>query len=259
MPRTARELTDPYISTLTPPPRAGARVCDVCHGPTGTGFVRCLSCNRTTRQVSRPVTLVVPISLYVVPSQLHHVLRSYKDAPVAATRRELRARVAALLLRFLSRHGDCICAAASSGWGVLTTVPSSRERGGTHPLEQAIQMAPALRDRHERLLRPGQGGLDHNRASDQGFEVARDVEAERILLVDDTFTSGARIQSAASALQLAGATVVAGVIVGRVIDPTFRQESQAFWDAARDERFTFRALLPRAVVRTAPTPRPDRR
>lgn len=239
MPRTARELTDPYISTLTPPPRAGPGVCDVCHGPTGAGFARCLSCNRTTRQVSRPLALVVPISLYVIPGQLHHVLRFYKEAPVEATRRELRARVAALLLRFLTRHGDCIRGAAGEDWNLLTTVPSSRERGGTHPLEQAIEMAPTLRDQHERLLRSGAAALDHNQASDHGFEVIRDVHGERILLVDDTFTSGARMQSAASALQLAGATVVAGAVVGRVIDPTFREESQAFWDTASREQFTF--------------------
>lgn len=189
--------------------------------------------------MSRPLTLIVPISPYVIPSQLHHVLRSYKDAPVAATRQELRARVAALLLRFLTRHGDCIRAAAGDDWDVLTTVPSSRERGGTHPLEQAIEIAPALRAQHERLLRPGEAALGHNQASDQGFEVVPNVERERILVVDDTFTSGARIQSAASALQLAGATVVAGVVVGRVIDPTFREESQAFWDAASRERFAF--------------------
>jgi predicted amidophosphoribosyltransferase len=40
----------------------------------------------------------------------------------------------------------------------------------------------------------------------------------RILLVDDTFTSGATFQSAASALALGGADVIAGVVIGRVID-----------------------------------------
>lgn len=193
----------------------------------------------TIRQVSLPLTLVVPISLYVVRGQLHHVLRSYKDAQVPETRTELRARVAALLYRFLAHHGGCIERAAAGSWDVLTTVPSSHTRSGTHPLEQAIEMAHALRDQHGRLLRLGETELAHNRASDRGFEVTQDVRGKRVLVVDDTFTTGARMQSAASALQLAGATVAAGVVIGRVIDPTFREESQAFWDAASRERFSF--------------------
>jgi hypothetical protein len=48
----------------------------------------------------------------------------------------------------------------------------------------------------------------------------------RILLIDDTFTSGARLQSAASALALAGATVVAAFTLGRFIRPDYNVESQ---------------------------------
>jgi hypothetical protein len=39
-----------------------------------------------------------------------------------------------------------------------------------------------------------------------------------MLLVDDTMTTGAKLQSAASALNLGGARVVAAVVLGRVID-----------------------------------------
>jgi hypothetical protein len=60
-----------------------------------------------------------------------------------------------------------------------------------------------------------------------------------VLLVDDTFTSGARGQSAASALQLAGAHVVAMVPVGRYIRPDFSPMTQTFWDDARRTRFDF--------------------
>lgn len=181
----------------------------------------------------------MPISLYEIPGQLHHVLRSYKDAPAAETRAELRVRVAALLLRLVAEHGDCIARAAGAGWDRIATVPSSREAGGLHPLEQAIEMAVSLRERHERLLRPGKGELAHLVANDRGFEVVRDVRGKRILLVDDTFTTGARMQSAASALQLAGAHVVAGVVVGRVIRPDFSEETRRLWEAARAQTFRF--------------------
>ena len=47
-----------------------------------------------------------------------------------------------------------------------------------------------------------------------------------MLLVDDTFTSGARAQSATSALNNAGATVAAIVPIGRVISPEYNED---FW------------------------------
>jgi hypothetical protein len=60
-----------------------------------------------------------------------------------------------------------------------------------------------------------------------------------VLLVDDTFTSGARLQSAASALALGGATVVAGVVVGRFCNPGFNDATQQLWDDASERRFSF--------------------
>jgi orotate phosphoribosyltransferase len=60
-------------------------------------------------------------------------------------------------------------------------------------------------------------------------------------VVDDTMTTGARVHSAASALQPAGAHVVAAVVVGRVITPDFNEESRRLWDAAGDQRFEARA------------------
>jgi adenine/guanine phosphoribosyltransferase-like PRPP-binding protein len=60
-----------------------------------------------------------------------------------------------------------------------------------------------------------------------------------VLLVDDTFTSGATFQSAASALTLAGATVVAGVVIGRVIDTDFSKQAADLWDRQRAIRFRF--------------------
>ena len=60
-----------------------------------------------------------------------------------------------------------------------------------------------------------------------------------MILVDDTFTSGARIQSAASALALAGANVVAAVTIGRVINPRFNDATAELWADARGTRFDF--------------------
>jgi hypothetical protein len=71
---TPEEITDPLLSTYVPVPPVGPGVCDLCHSQPSPGYTRCYSCTLTTQQVSRPVDLVVPISLCVRDSQLHWVL-----------------------------------------------------------------------------------------------------------------------------------------------------------------------------------------
>jgi len=154
-------------------------------------------------------------------------------------RAELRPRVAALLYRFLDGRRLCIVNAAGADWNIITTVPSSQEREGEHPLERVVRMARTLTDEYEALLEPGPGEIGHNRARDDGYTVTRDVESEHVLLVDDTFTSGARVQSAASALQLAGATVVVAVPVARVINPSWNEAAETLWSDARAREFDF--------------------
>jgi orotate phosphoribosyltransferase len=60
-----------------------------------------------------------------------------------------------------------------------------------------------------------------------------------VLLIDDTFTTGARIQNCASALTLAGADVVGAVIVGRFMRPDWSAETQALRNRQRALRFDF--------------------
>lgn len=176
-------------------------------------------------QVSRPCDTVVPVSLYSIPSQLHHVLRQYKDARRAG----LDVQAIALLMYFLGLHGHCI-EAVGGAWDFVTNVPSSSGRSGTHPLVKAMAMVPALHAQYRDVLSRGPGKLGHLIASDDGFEVTAKIRGQRVLVVDDTYTSGARAQSAASAIALAGASVSAVVAVGRVIEPAYKPSTKAYWD-----------------------------
>ncbi len=240
---TVEEYTDPFVRTFTPPPLAGAGVCELCHSwtgtrPDGSRYRLCSGCEETVRAVARPVRLVVPVSLYVVGGQLHTVLNGYKNSPDAAARERLRLRVAALAARFLRDHGECIRRAARD-WNTLAIVPSSASREGTHPLEQAIRMARAHRPLYRPLLERTEVPLDHRLADQRGFRVTADVGGKRVLLVDDTFTTGARIQSAGSALALAGADVVAAVVLGRVVQPSFSAGAEALWQEQSTTPFDF--------------------
>jgi predicted amidophosphoribosyltransferase len=239
---TAIELTDPYIRTYTRVLPAGPGVCEICHGAPGTGWERCWSCDQTMGQVTNPVQLVVPISLTELLGQLHHVLRSYKrDDYPAHVREAFQLQVSALLARFLWKHGECIREAAGEDWDCITVVPSSQARPGPHPLEQALRLFPFLEDQYRDLLGSGPEKADHNRASVSAYAAKGPVADLRVLLVDDTFTSGARAQSAASALKVAGARVVAMVPIGRVIKPDFSEEAADLLARAREEPFTFDA------------------
>lgn len=100
-------------------------------------------------------------------------------------------------------------------------------------------VAHFLSDQYRHLLGPGAEKIDHNHAADGAYGVTEYVDGLGILLLDDTFTSGARAQSAASALQLAGAQVVAMVPIGRLIKREFSDESAALLDRAGEEPFDF--------------------
>jgi hypothetical protein len=237
---TFRDYTEPYLSIYTPVLPSGPGVCEICHGAPGPGFDRCSSCVRTMKQVVRPVRRVVPISLYQTPGQLWKVLRDYKDGFTATQRRQFTLQVAATIGRFLVAHQRCITGSGQTPWDVIATVPSSHGRVGTHPMRQALGMLPpAFGGQEAELLGQGSVPVDHRQADDRGFLVRTEVRGARILLVDDTFTTGARVQSAASALQLAGGHVLAAVVVGRVIRPEWSTESAALWRAAQSRRFSF--------------------
>jgi hypothetical protein len=98
---------------------------------------------------------------------------------------------------------------------LLAVVPTGAGRPGPHPLLQLV--SPYLCLPGCRLaLRPGRQGrdLDLDR-----FEVRSRPAGASVLLLDDTWVSGASAQSAAAALKLAGARHVAVVVLGRHVNP----------------------------------------
>jgi adenine/guanine phosphoribosyltransferase-like PRPP-binding protein len=212
---------------------AGERhdVCIVCHGPAGPGYRTCWSCGVITRRLGRPLGYpVVPISLYRPGGSLHRALVRYKSGRVRRERDELSSAMAELIAWYLSLHSHCIAIAAGGGWDVITVVPSTRRPGPLHPLASALGHAPFLAQRHEVLLRRGEEPLDHLVAGARAFVPEGRCAGRRVLLVDDTFTTGAHARSAAAALQAAGATVVALLVVGRMVHPEAVTWDPNWWE-----------------------------
>lgn len=238
MASAAADHTDPYLGTYRTVPKADPGVCVVCRSGPNSGFNTCRSCDKAIKQVTRPTRHVVPISLYKIPSQLHHVLRYYKDGPseVAAP---FKLQVAAMLSRFLEFHERCAESLSGGSFTLVTNVPSTRgKRLGTHPLVEAIRLVRRLTTRYSPTLTPT-ATVQDRQASDSRFSPSRRVSGERVLLIDDTFTTGARVQSAASTLHIAGATSVTALVVGRVINPDWNDNCGRIWEESESSSFTF--------------------
>jgi hypothetical protein len=215
MPAVYPVQANPVRAAHPSPPPGSPAACGVCRGPVRPGFARCYQCG--CHGLLGPGLLadaVVPISYAVKGTGLAADLWRYKSwRPPSAS---AGAALLALLLTFLHDHGPCVWAhAGMAAPGRLAVVPTGCGRPGPHPLLELT--APYLRLPLTRLaMRPGRQGRD---LDIQRFNAERAVARADVLLIDDTWVSGASAQSAAAALKLAGARRVAIVVLGRHLDP----------------------------------------
>jgi predicted amidophosphoribosyltransferase len=193
-------------------PRLGPGVCLDCFNLTD-GYERCYACSHGELHLDA----MVPISYSVGHEYLHHALAGYKR--LEGTRAAAMTRqVAGILERFLYQHEACVAAAAGiAGFDLVTTVPSSHaERDHDHPLRRIVgELVEPTRARYEPLLRRTTHDVIARRFDRRRFGTTRALSGARVLLIDDTWTTGASAQSAAAALKAAGAAAVGAVVVGR--------------------------------------------
>jgi hypothetical protein len=171
---------------------------------------------------------VVPIAYAVKGGEHARNLWLYKSGrPGAAA---AAAALRALLMVFLHDHGPCAWRAAGMAAPThLALVPSGRGRPGPHPLRSLAAPYLAtpwtglgLRSRDDQEIRD----LDPDR-----FRAQR-LAGARVVLLDDTWTSGASAVSATAALKLAGARSVAVIVLGRHVAAARGQPGPAaFWPA----------------------------
>jgi hypothetical protein len=191
-------------------------LCAVCHGPAAIGSARCFQCDLHSQCAPGSLAdIVVPIAFAIKGGPHARNLWLYKSGQSRASSQvaEVAAgQLLALLLVFLRDHGRCVWrAAGSTGPTHLAVVPTARGRPGPHPLRALISphvVAPWA----ELATLPGGHPV---RELDPGRFAAGPLPGARVLLVDDTWTTGATAQSAAMALRQAGASSVAIVVLGR--------------------------------------------
>jgi predicted amidophosphoribosyltransferase len=213
-----------------PVPAAEPGVCRLCHGPARDSRARCWCCRAVSRALGddsgdHPT---VPASLFMADDPLHTVLRGYKDAGAVAARRHFARRLAAHVDAFLEAHARCVEREAGP-WDAVAVVPSSVRRAfvdgsgrsgrvwARHPLTAVIDDVGVLSGIHRVELVRGPGAVGHLAPQRHAFVAPETARRRRVLLLDDTWVTGARMASAAAALELAGATVVAQVVAGRLV------------------------------------------
>jgi hypothetical protein len=204
----------PVLYPLGPEPGA-APACVVCRGPVRCGYARCYQCDgHDLLGHGLLADAVVPVSYAVKGTALAEALWRYKSRPAPSG--PAGASVLALLLAFLNDHGGCVWRrAAMPPPGRLAVVPTGCGRPGPHPLLRlagpclGLPLSPLA-------IRPGRQGrdLDVHR-----FRAGPVPAGASVLLLDDSWVSGASAQSAAAALRLAGAGHVAIVVLGRHVNP----------------------------------------
>ena len=214
-------------------PVVGPGVCAVCRGPVSTAQRICFACRVVARRLGLPLTRVTPVRLCPLPSPLYTVLLGYKESPVAEARAHFSTIVRALLQAFLATRADELAAGVGGTVDLVVPVPSTH-RPGVAPLglvdglaQDVAAALPGVRWVPGLLQRAaGPGGsppVAHMRPNPAAFiPCADDVDAlvgARVVLLDDTYVSGARAQSAAAALHRAGVRAARIIPLGRVLRP----------------------------------------
>lgn len=149
--------------------------------------------------------------------QSAYTLRSYKDpvpVPEAQQNLQLLAAVASII------HGPCMQAHSERPWRAVTFVPSIRHPDRTHPVADIARQVRQVPEFDRLLLALGPGAADATRTiRDDRFIVPTEyrdrVLGRHVLVVDDTWTTGSKMQSAAIALKTAGAAEVTGLCLAR--------------------------------------------
>lgn len=193
--------------------------CRICSAPVRTPFALCFCCDTLARQLQLPLVPLVAIAEFEPGDALHRRLRGYKDAAVVEVRAAHTARLAAMLEAWLGTGAARRHLGPADEWDLVVTVPSSSRPAGDS-VAAVVEAVPILAGRRRSVLRRGPAPTGHLRAARQGFVLRPDLASHglfktRVVLFDDSVVTGARAQSAAAALRLAGAQVLGVVALGR--------------------------------------------
>ena len=222
--RAEHELAEVAGSCLHNTVRGAGVTCRICATPV-SGRHRCLTCERTYAAAA-PGDIVVPLIYGIKGSESSDVLRGYKDDPQPGARARYARIVDRLLYLGLTLHERCVERQTGQPIDLRLTIPSLKDRPGPHPFAaialrmNAISQSPRLAPRFATMH-------DHS-ISARHFLLTPGIDLTRrhVMLLDDTWTTGASAHSAALTLRRAGAQRVSIMVIGRWLGPGYADNAR---------------------------------
>lgn len=234
---TARDVLREWSADIGSVPSAEHRfVCRLCLGPV-TDYRQCSACHLIFHVGAAPIALqacVVPMTSALNPSRWYTALAAYKRR----FHRPYERVLASVAHHFLSGLRTKIETALGGGIDVLTVVPSKRAgvTYETQPLRHALCLIEPIRALLRETLCYDAGVAWSRRTyTPRAFTAGpAGVEGKRVLLVEDSWVSGATAISAAGALLHLGAASVLIAPIARVIDGDYWPEDHPYRVAMRE-------------------------
>ncbi|MGW0046139.1 phosphoribosyltransferase [Nocardia cyriacigeorgica] len=204
--------------------------CRVCTTPVFDGFSTCWKCGQGRKEMGW-ADIVVPLSYAINGQQSGTMMRHYKDNGSSAVRAQHSAVVRRLLYVGLAQHQECIENAVGQVVHRRVAIPSSAGRSGLHPFVAIAQGMRAVAGSPQ--LVPGGVAVGARDVTASRFAVipaGTRFDGEHVMVLDDTWTTGSRTQSAAVLLRQLGAVHISVVTVARWIDPNWKDNAKFIRD-----------------------------
>ena len=216
--RALVELVNRLVGGYLGNVRRGPGLCSTCLRPVESSYLECYRCHSPQLGANAigPLKLADQVALLAYggdTGQSRQLLYGYKEPTAAAPGDERRMVVLLLLLAAFRLHRPCL--EAGSPFRYFAVVPSTKARAG-HPLAELVRQWLAAAGLVEVSLVPT--GQSPGRVIDPTKFAAPPIDGGHVLLIDDTWTTGANVQSAAWRLKISGATKVTALVVARWLD-----------------------------------------
>jgi len=259
-PRSAAEYLAEIQSELgTVPLLSEGHSCRRCLGPTHLGYRYCTSCHAVYGQAPDSLRgCCVPMTTALDPSPWYGRLWKYKQTTTTDW-----IRLAALVSVYYRAQADRLEGLLGGSPTGITIVPS--KRGFTfeeQPLRRLLDRVASLRNGIEKLVEHTGMSVPRQKYLPEAFRVVGGVSGRRVLLIEDTWTTGSTAVSTAGALLAAGAESVVVLSLARKVNLDYWTDQHPFltamkqpWDpsvwprdleegTAREPRLPTRSSLP---------------
>ena len=242
-------------------------LCPICRGNKGSNFDFCYQCTGHIRNAGVNNWLLADRTAFICygeakgKDQLGSDMYNYKESEIQQPlQSEAKRRIVSLLYHTFSHYWD---EANTPEITVLTTMPSLRDVNRNQLMQLVKNVASKLPNNlvAQQLLHPRElrGNKERERVLDpQLFCVDSDQVSGHVVIVEDSWVTGANAQSAAIALHQAGADYVTILCVARllyedVMNSFKLQENHRFIAGGCPDQSPF-WLVPPNTAQLPPTP-----